>query len=161
MQKNESLLEIARKVVDLREQLNTITELKEKAFLPCTPNAYYELSNLHDYLVLWSKLATWTSYTPRQRYGTLHISHYNDLAARFNLLERAIINRDEFCSYPVVVAACESVEKYIEELTKEISRQEKQLDTLYNQFAKSAGDLSFIFKETKVKNIIINKILFS
>lgn len=161
MQKNDNILEVARKIVDLRKQLDTVTELKEKAFIPCNPCAYYRLDELHNFIVVWQKLASWTSYVACQHYGSLHISDYNNLVAKFNLLEKATINREEFANSPVIVAACESVEKYIDELTKEISMQEKLLDTLYNQFAKSCGDLSFIFKEPKVKNVIVNKILFS
>lgn len=161
MQKKESILEVARRISELEEQLKTITELKKKAFIPLNPNAYYNLDELPDFLVSWSKLASWTSYTPNQHYGSLHIRHYNDLAARFSLLERAIINRAEFSDSPVVKEACEAVNNYIGELAKEILSQRKKLDTLYNEFAKSTDDLSFIFKEPKVKNIIINKILFS
>lgn len=161
MQKNDNLLEVARKIVDLRKQLNTVTELKEKAFAPCSPNSYFNLDELGEFISAWSKLCDWTSYTGNRHYGSLHIKSYNDLMANFNLLSRAFINREEFCNSSVVVEACANVEKYIDDLTKDISKLEKQLDTLYNQFTKNAGDLSFIFKEPKVKDIIINKILFS
>lgn len=161
MQKKESISEVARKIVDLRKQLDTVTELKEKAFTPCNPNSYFYLKELGEFISAWSNLCNWTSYTESGHYGSLHIKSYNDLMAKFNLLSRALINREEFCNSPVVVASCADVEKYIDDLTKEISKLEKQLDTLYNQFVKSTGYLSFIFKESKVKDIIINKILFS
>lgn len=161
MQKNDNLLEVARKIVDLRKQLDTVTELKEKAFTPCNPNSCFYLKELGEFISAWSELCSWTSYTKSGHYGSLHIESYNDLMAKFNLLSRAFINREEFCNSPVVVASCADVEKYIDDLTKEISKLEKQLDTLYNQFAKNTGYLSFIFKEPKVKDIIFNKILFS
>lgn len=161
MQKNDNLLEVARKIVDLRKQLDTVTELKEKAFTPCNSNSYFNLDELEEFITAWSKLCSWTSYTGSGHYGSLHIKSYNGLMANLNLMSRAIINREEFCNSSVVVESCANVEKYIDDLTKEISNLEKQLDTLYNQLAKNTGDLGFIFKEPRVKNIIFNKILFS
>ncbi len=161
MQKNDNLLEVARKIVDLRKQFATVAELKEKAFTPCKPDSYFSLDELDEFITAWSELCNWTSYTESGHYGSLHIKSYNGIMAKFNLMSRAIINREEFCNSSVVVASCADVEKYIDDLTKEISKFEKQLDTLYNQFAKNTGYLSFIFKEPKVKDIIINKILFS
>lgn len=160
MQKKESISEVARKIVDLRKQFDTVTELKEKAFTPCNPNSYYELDELHNALIAWSELFSWTRHSANH-YGTLIIKDYTDLAARFNLLTRAIINREEFCNSPVVIEACKAVEKYIDELDKEILSQLKRLDSLYDQFANDAGQYAFIFKETEIKRIIINELLFS
>lgn len=160
MQKNESILEVARRIVELEEQLKTITGLKEKAFIPCNPNAYYKLDELYNYLVAWSEIANWTHYK-EERYGSLTIKNYTDLSSKFNLLERAIINRTEFCDSSVIKEACEAVNNYIDKLSKEIISQRQKLSTLYNQFAKNTGDLSFIFKEPKVQHIIFDKILFS
>ncbi|MCI8362484.1 MAG: hypothetical protein HFJ41_05085 [Clostridia bacterium] len=160
MQKNDNLLKVARKIVDLRKQLDTVTTLRDKAFTPFEDRFYFSLDKISDIIFAWSELSSWTR-TSAYHYGTLIIRDYNDLIAKFNLLSNAHINREEFRASQVAVKACEAVEKYIDDLTKEISKLEKQLDTLYNQFAKNTGDLSFIFKEPKVKDIIINKILFS
>ncbi len=160
MQKKENILEVARRITELEEQLKTITELKEKAFTPCNPNTYYKIDQLPDFLVAWSKLASWTHYK-EERYGRLTIKNYNDLSARFNLLINAHINRTEFCNSKSIVEACEAVNNYIGELAKEILSQRKKLDTLYNQFAKNTEQYSFIFKEAEVKRIIVSKLLFS
>lgn len=160
MQKKESILEVARRITELEEQFDTITELKEKAFAPCNPNNYYKLDELHNSLIAWSNLYCWTRHSTNH-YGTLIIKNYNDLSANFNLLERAIINRAEFCDLPVVKEACETVEKYIDELDNEIIKQRAKLGELYDSFANNARQYSFIFKETEIKRMIISELLLS
>ncbi len=147
MQKNDNLLEVAQKIVALRKQLDTVTELKEKAFTPCNPNSGFNLDELDEFIIAWAELHNWTLYNAeRSHFGSLRIKSYNELMGNFNLMSRAIINREEFCNSSVVIASCADVEKYIDDLTKEISGLEKQLDTLYNQFVNNTGDLSFIFR---------------
>lgn len=155
MQKNENILEVADNIIVLKNRLKTVTKLKEKAFVPCSLDICYDLDELDEFQQAWEDLfcldyAKWYFFT-----------YYSDLNNNFNKLRVAFISRKEFCEDPAVVAACEGVEKCINKLKEKISEEEKKLNTLYNKFVKKTGDLSFIFKDPKIKHIIINELLLS
>lgn len=152
MQKNDNILEVARNIVALRNQLETVNELKEQAFEPCRFPNHYTLKQLDDFHNIWVKL---------YHFPGIRIRNFGDFESKLDLLSNAYISRREFCESPSVISACESVEKYIEEQTEEISKYETVLNTLYNRFANGTGDLSFIFKASKVKELIITNFLLS
>lgn len=155
MQKKESILEVANNIIVLKNRLKTVSELKIIAFTPYCPDYFYSLSEVDEFQKAWYKL-----------FRLDYVCHYfynqfKDLDSKLNGLKVATTSRKEFSEAPSVVAACNGVEKCIAELKEKISVEEKKLNTLYNQFAKNTGDLSFIFKDPKIKQIITDELLLS
>lgn len=153
MQKNESILEVANNIIVLKSRFKTVSELKVIAFTPYCPDYFYSLGEVDEFQKAWYKLFR-LDYVRHYFYG-----QFEDLDSKLNGLKVATTSRKEFIESPSVVAACEGVEKCIVELKEKISLEEKKLDTLYNKFVKKTGDLSFIFKDSKIKQIIIDELL--
>lgn len=152
MQKKESILEVANNIIVLKNRLKTVTELKEVAFIPYVNDYFYDLKELDEIQKAWHNLY-------RLDFSIFYcIDGLNDA---FNNLRVASISRKEFRENPSIIEACEGVEKFISKLKEKISLEEKKLNTLYNEFAKNTGDLSFIFKDSKIKQIITNELLLS
>lgn len=154
MQKKESILEVANNIIVLKNRLKTVSELKEIAFVPCSPNYFYNLNEVDEFQKAWNKL-----YRLNYVKGFFY-KQFGDLDSKLNGLKLAVVSRKEFSDAPSVVTACELVEKCIDELKEKISVEENKLNTLYNnEFVKKAGDFSFIFKDSKIKQIIIDELL--
>ena len=167
--RNDHVLKVARKIFGLEMQLETVYLIMDIAFVPCEAEPCYSCYSLPDYISAWSQLFNWNS-DNENRYGSLIIENYEDLIAEFNLLIKDTENMSrsecykrklEFCRSSTVVVACEAVKKYINDLTNEISKQRVELDKLYDHFAKYAGPYSFIFKDSKIKQMIIDELLLS
>lgn len=87
------------------------------------------------------------------------IEHEEKIRNAFLDFGSADINRSEFFEILEESKICEYVETYIKGLKEEISKQEKELNKIYQGFVKHSGEFSFIFNEPKIKELIINKLL--
>lgn len=154
MQKKESILEVANNIIILKDRLKAVNELKQIAFVPCSTDYFYSLGEIDEFQRAWHRLFN-LSYVRNFSY-----KQFNNLDNKLNGLKVATTSRKEFSEDPLVVAACEAIEKCIDELKEKVSVEEKKLNSLYNnQFVKKAGDLSFIFKDSKIRQIILDGLL--
>lgn len=163
MKNEKSIFEIVRRISELKEDLDSITKLKKEAF------SIFERPNCSLKKILqindssWEELWDWNVIGDvegeRKHNMYLQLPEEHTIRNAFLNLGSADINRNEFFKILEESRIREYVEVYIKELEEEISKQQKELDKLYNKFVKDSGEFSFIFKEPKIKEVIINKLL--
>lgn len=163
MKNENSILEIVRKISELKKDLASITKLKKEAFIifekkHCPLKKILEINDSS-----WEKLWDWNVIgnveEERKHNMYLKLPEEHIIRNAFLNLGSADINRDEFFKILEESGIREYVEVYIKELQEEISKQEKEFDKVYEEFVKDSGEFSFIFNEPKIKEVIINKLL--
>lgn len=159
MKNEKTVSEALRRMLWLKKNLKDITELKKEAFKVFSDWCSIEKmeSNFNEY---WMQLIYWTdnTYNIEKHFGYMDLDA-NKIQNAFFRLKNASISRKEFAD--TLEDSRENVERYIKELEAEISKEQEYLNELYDQFAQSSGDFSFIFKEPSIKQLIMDKFLQS
>ena len=133
----------------IKRNLETVQNLKKEAFWVFKGS--FPLSKMKDALNnSWSQLYSWNE----SSYGYIKFQEWDDIEAAFSKVSTASINRTEFKE--ALKESMDGVEKYIEELNKALDEYSSTLSNYYDDFFdKNAGDLSFIFKDDKIKELIV------
>ncbi len=159
MEKEENIFEVMRNLSNLKEDLENITSLKKKIFKIFKGTTRLEKINeigddSIDTLYYWdcsSGLRKCDIYLKLPEESVIRDAFYD--------IKEANINRDEFYKILEESKIRECIESYITKIEERISEEQIKLDNLYNKFVERSGELSFIFKEPRVKELIINKLL--
>lgn len=160
MKNERNILVVVQETRKLNRDLEEITKLKEEAFEIFEVNRYGLEEIRKIYEGSWKKLENFyymEKYTHRL-YINYNDNNY-DLDIAISSLERAFINRREFLEYLEKNQLAAQLLKYIQIIEEDIAKHMKELDKIYNRFAQTTGEFSFIFKSPKIKEIIINKLL--
>ena len=133
----------------IKRNLETVQNLKKEAFRVFKGS--FPLSKMKDALNnSWSQLYSWNE----SSYGYIKFQEWDDIEAAFSKVSTVSINRTEFKE--ALKESMDGVEKYIEELNKALDEYSSTLSNYYDDFFdKNAGDLSFIFKDDKIKDLIV------
>ena len=133
----------------IKRNLETVQNLKKEAFRVFKGS--FPLSKMKDALNnSWSQLYSWN----KSSYGYIKFQEWDDIEAAFSKVSTVSINRTEFKE--ALKESMDGVEKYIEELNKALDEYSSTLSNYYDDFFdKNAGDLSFIFKDDKIKDLIV------
>lgn len=133
----------------IKRNLETIQNLKKEAFKVFKGS--FPLSEMQGALNdSWSRLYSWNE----DSYGYLKLQDWDDIEAAFSKVATASINRTEFKD--ALKESRDYVDEYIKELNKALDEYYSRLSDSYdNFFDKNAGDLSFIFKDDKIKDLIV------
>lgn len=152
---NESkFLESWREVINAEKNLNDFRDVTREAF-----KVFSRLSTLEEIskrFKIWERLFEW--YEEHRDAPYLELPMYEQKAKEaFDKLVDARMNRDEFENFFAELKA--TVEAYEKELEKQLSEKRQELDQCYASFAKTTGELQFIFEAPCVKETIMNKLL--
>lgn len=135
----------------INRSLDEIFKVKRVAFRVFYESIHLDAMDdiLHD---SWKKLYEWND--SHNHFGHLYIQEWDDIESAFSKVKTASINRTEFKE--ALKESRDGVEKYIEGLKKALDEYSSIiLDSYDNFFDKNAGDLNFIFKDDKVKDLIM------
>lgn len=157
MENKTTFAETLRRALFLEETLNELSKLRDEAFrvFYCPPlgkmNGIFEAS--------WKELISWNRKHEHEDVPFLRIQDLSEVEGIFFNVTSARINRKEF--EEALTESREAVEKCIEEMRSQLSKEEQKLDELYNEFVQSTGDFKFIFESSHVKQLIMDKLLKS
>ena len=134
----------------IKQNLKAIQNLKKEAFKVFRGS--FPLSKMQGALNdSWSRLYNWNE---NSNYGYLKLQNWADIEAAFSQVATASINRFEF--EDALKESRNYVDEYIKELNKALDEYHSTLSDYYDGFFdKNAGDLNFIFKDDKVKDLIM------
>lgn len=149
---NNVVYKTLREYLQIREDLFSVLYLKEKAF-----NVFNELEPLSEiasdfYLEYWSRLSSW-SLNPEKHLGHLELQEKSVIKNAFSQLAEGKINRREFAD--MLSPSREFIDIYIFELKSMLDEKYKLLEDEYNNFAMTAGELSWVFQARGVKDSIM------
>ena len=135
----------------IKRDLETIKDLKREAFKVF--RGCFPLNNMKDALNdSWSKLYNWNESS--NHFSYMKVQDWDDIEAAFSQVATASINRVEF--EDALKESQNYVDEYIAELNETLAEYSSSLSGYYEDFFdKNAGDLSFIFKNDKIKDLIL------
>lgn len=155
--KNEWLFATTlRRVLLLEETYEELEQISEYAFSVFTD--YCSLKEMERVKEnAWKKLFYWNR--NHENVPSLFIQNYVEVERVFSEVERAIKNRKEFEA--ALAPSRKAVEEALRLLEAELLEEKTKLNKLYDEFAESSGDFKFIFKEEKIKQLIMNGLMKS
>ena len=147
--RKEKVFEIARKKEAVEKDLAKFTELKEEAFKVFDCSFWATLKNIQKSYDsgAWNELLSWKDCV---------FNSENEEAIReaFQQLSTATINRKEF--HDKLSGCRDDIEKYLQDLTNELQKLERQLDKAYDDFVQNeTGEYKWIFEHSFVKEIVL------
>lgn len=159
MRNNDKIFETVGKIIELKKDLNSITELKNEAFKVFdyesiqTPSIE-EMLKIRD--KTWKKLVRWDN---SKHNGYLSLQSWETIYLAFQKVSGAFINRREFVE--MITESREEVEKYIDELNKMLLKEQTYLSERYDKFVKEKNDDDFNYMAIKLKDAFLNEFLQS
>ena len=93
----------------------------------------------------------------RQPDSYFSLQHCDKIEVAFIQISNASINRREFAEE--LAEFRKAIEEAIANIEKAIEKEEAELNILYNTFAEQTGEYDFIFKNPKIKKLIIDGFL--
>lgn len=159
MNNRNTVAEISRKICWLKENLTTITKLKNNAFQVFAKDCNFASmeSILNSY---WIQLYNWSNPDINgDHFGYLEIQDWQTIEIAFHEVQNAIINRNEFSAK--LSESREGIERYIKEIEAAISYEQQKLSKLYDDFAKNSGNFRFTLTNFRIKQLILNRFLLS
>ena len=155
MNDKNTVLEILKNISFWEEALNDISALADDAFLVFEPT--FPLNEMNEkFENSWKKLINRRT---KSKVPYFSMQAFSEIESAFYKVTHAVINRDEFSE--ALSESRTTIEKCLANMQKELSSEQKKLDELYDEFAKNANEFKFIFKEEKIKQLIMDKFLKS
>ena len=157
----KTIFETVGNITKLKADLKRITELRDGAFRVFDTESIVcpsleELLKIRD--KFWVPLYNWNS-SGNICYSFLELQKWNTINFAFEQVHNAIINRNEFVS--TLEPSRESIEKYVEELTRALSKEEAYLAERYDKFVAEEEDDYFTIAAAKHKEAFLNEFLQS
>lgn len=158
MSNKTNLLDTVKRIKTLESSLSQLNEWYDEAtyvFMPHCSLKEMEKS----FEKYWAKLITFELHCSTVPWY-IDTQSYAEVKNAFYDIKNANIDRKTFKE--TLKPTCDGIEAYIKEVEKALTKESENLGKLYDKFASTSGEeFEFIFKEPRIKAIIISKLLKS